>query len=282
MKRICFRFDIDTYLCASKGVPNLIRLGKQENAHFSLFCNMGRGVDLGSYLRPGRHRKEAPGAAKLSNLTKLGWGGYLKTALFNPAVGKSYPSAIREAYGEGHEIGLHGGRNHGEWMSRAARWSEGKIDDEVSWGMEELRKIGVESVVSFSSPGWQGSEGLHDVLRRRGFRIVADEHGRELEGVGDLSRSDLPLYSVPTNLLGEPGGIGYLEHMRARGMTDSQMLDEYEDDLSRVRELAILYDHPYFAGIRELPILRSMIRIAREKNFGIMRIRDIPAATSPS
>jgi peptidoglycan/xylan/chitin deacetylase (PgdA/CDA1 family) len=279
MKSICFRFDVDSCVCAAKGVPNLVELADRLHVKFTFFFNMGRGVHFASLLNSWVQKEKSEPARvtgdKLSNLEKLGWTGYLKTAVINPCVGKSYLSIIDTANKQGHEIGLHGGRNHGEWIKCCDLWDENKIQHEIDWGLGELRCVGIDSVNAFSSPGWQGSACLYEILRNKGFRIVADHHGEDLETVTNLGDENRPLYSIPTNLVGEPGGIGYIEHLRAKHLSDTEILEKFASDLRAKKRLAVMYDHPCFAGIQELGVLETLIQRARDMDFTVVTLSEI-------
>ena len=172
----------------------------------------------------------------------------------------------------GHEVGLHGGSNHGTWHRLAASWDAGTLRREVQHGVAALRQHGVGNVTSFSSPGWQGSAALNGVLDELGFDLVGDAHGTDLQSV---LRPGMRLRSVPTNILGEPGGVGYLEHLRALGMDDDAALERFRTDLGRVPNFAVAYDHPYYAGTRELGLLEKMITEARNLGFEIGTMSDI-------
>ncbi len=268
MKKLCFRFDVDSYLCASRGVPNLIKLAKKNGVHFTFFYNMGRGIHIRSMLKAKMKQNNPQCAAKFSNIYKLGLYGYMKTSLINPMVGTSYPEVIRTAHDSGHEIGLHGGSNHGEWMRNAHSWDANRIEKEVDWGVSKLNDIGIINVTSFSSPGWVAPPELSNVLALKGFNIVADRHGHGMEEIVKIiSNADKILNLVPTNLLGEPAGVGYIENLRASQMSDSEIIQKFKDDLQAVNQLAVIYDHPYYAGIRELSLLEAMIHEAKSMGF---------------
>ncbi len=266
MKIMCFRFDVDTYLCAQKGVPNLTALAKKNDVNFTFFYNMGRGIHIKSVLKKG---KQQPCAEKLPNLNKLGWRGYIVTTLLNPQVGISYPEKIVSAYRNGHEIGLHGGKNHGDWMRNALSWSTNKIEREVEWGLSKLNDIGINNVTSFSSPGWSSPTRLNDILMCKGFTVVADCHGPGMEEIVKIRDNRNTLNLVPTNLLGEPGGVGYIEHMRARQMSNDKIMEKFRNDLKSINKLAVIYDHPYYSGIKELALLEMMIHEAQNMGFHI-------------
>ncbi len=277
MRLFCLRFDIDTYRCMRDGVPNLIELGRRTDARFTFFANMGRSVSRREIFRAmlgsgGKNDEATPVCAKLSNTNKLGYGGYLVTALLNPKLSRYVNGNLAKAKDLGHEVGLHGGSNHGTWHRLAATWDTATLRREVEHGLAELGRHGVNQVTSFSSPGWQGSDALNGVLDELGFELVGGTHGADLNSV---SQPGARLRSVPTNILGEPGGVGYLEHLRALGMDDAAALERFRDDLGRASKFAVAYDHPYFAGTRELDLLEKMINEARQLGFETGTMSDI-------
>ncbi len=267
---------MDTYLCASKGVNNLLDLAEKSSSKFTFFYNMGRGIHYKSFFNKKRKGDAPPAANKLSNLYKLGKFGYLRTAILNPNVGKSYPDIIKLAAQENHEIGLHGGKNHGEWMGNIDVWSESRIKSEIKWGISELDRLGISNVTSFSSPGWKGTEDLNRILWENGFSVIADEHGHNLEVVKRVKIANPHFYSVPTNLLGEPGGVGYIENMCANNLNYKEMLNKFQYDLNKITKLGVMYDHPYFSGIHELKVLGSMIDMVLEQKFYIAKFSEVP------
>ena len=97
-KIICFRFDVDTYPCAAKGVPNLVELARKYDSKFTFYFNMGRAIHIPTLLFAKKPTSLPERAAKLSNMQKLGPIGYVRTALLNPRVGSSFPANIVEAF----------------------------------------------------------------------------------------------------------------------------------------------------------------------------------------
>ena len=60
MKLCCFRFDADTHVCVSVGIPRLVELGNRLGARFTFFVNMGRAFDPGLTLLKASHRLFTP------------------------------------------------------------------------------------------------------------------------------------------------------------------------------------------------------------------------------
>ncbi len=273
MKRFCFRFDVDTHLCISKGMPNLLRLADELDVRFTFFVNMGRGVSRLDCLRGRTSRGRGPMTAKLSNLQKLGLSGFLTAAILNPRVGVAHLDTLRSAHAAGHEIGLHGGMNHATWLNHGALWSADRIRRELAPALDILRQSGIPMPRGFASPGWQGSDSLEEALESLGFIYVADTHDPDAQTVMPV-HPDFRLLAIPTNLSGEPDGVGYLENMRAEGWNDARVLDTFSRQLAD-RHLAVAYDHPYYAGIAELELIRRMICIARDQGYNITTLDDI-------
>ncbi len=266
-KWLILRFDIDTHLCMARGVPALLDLAQQLEVKLNFFVNMGRAVSRWQTLKQFWQSTHTPTAAKLSNLKRLGKYGYLQAALLNPLVGKAYPHILQRIIDEGHHLGLHGGQNHALWQRNAHNWTQSKINDEIHWGIKQLHQAGIEQINSFASPGWNNSAYLPQILIENGFTIVADLHGEQYQHIEILQDK---LISIPTNLLGEPGGVGYVEHLRVYYQTDTAMINRFITDLQKHSQLAVLYDHPVYAGIQEINFMYFLINTAKEQGFKII------------
>src|SRR3989344_2925724 len=273
MKYFCFRFDVDTHKCLSKGVPNILQLGKEVDAKFTFFINMGKAVSYTDYLIKLLNKNNKLGKKiKLSNLNKLGLYDFLIAAIVNPS-GTSYSGVIKLAHNLGHEIGLHGGLNHSKWQNHASSWSRKRLLKEIEFGLKELKKISIIPV-GFSSPDWNGSKELYRVLQELGFQYVADFHENEKQD--DLIRNEsLNLVDVPTNIINEPFGVGYVEHLRARGFDKTDILKNFSEKLDKKNKLAIVYDHPCYVGTKEIEIVKEIVLIARSKGFKIVTINEV-------
>lgn len=270
---LSLRFDVDTELCLREGVPRLLALGEELNCRFTFFVNPGRAIArdrlLAESFRPRSPRQRAP---CLGALRKLGCAELAYLVCLNPRGLPRHASVVRRAWEAGHEIGLHGGRNHGLWQRDAQYWSVSRIHDEIRWGKAVLHQCGVSDLQSFASPGWNAPKELPDILEREGFSIWADVHGNE--GKPYRIAEHTALTEVPTTLSGEPGGVGYLECCRASGDDEARIITRVLDALSGQHSFLCLYDHPFYAGRHELDTLRSIIEEARSTGWMLMPMRD--------
>lgn len=271
-KHICFRFDIDTHVCLSKGLPNLLALAKEEGVSFTFFINMGKGFDRLNSVKNifGRFSdnrfgdsKETGPAENLSMFGKLGRKESLVAMLLNPLVGSKYVSVLKAAVEGGHELGLHGGRNHSCWEKEALTWSSQRLGAEVAYGVNQMIHLGLPRPTSFASPAWQSPDALQSILQEMQFTVCADWRDADSESFQVKSG----VTQVPTNILSPADDVGYIENFRARGADDQAILSHFKAQLAAKNTFAMVYEHPFYAGVHELDVLRGMIRCAKAADF---------------
>lgn len=274
MKYFCFRFDIDSQKCLRDGVPNLLVLANELGVKFTFFVNFGHAVNQISFIKEKLFSQRKMTNVKiLSAFTKLGFKDYVITSLVNPMIGKNDPQILRQIIKSGHELGLHGGKNHDDWFREAHQWPVKKIREELLWGQQLLKNyISYKSVYGFSSPGWNTSTNIRKMLYELGFSYTADIHSdKPIEKI--VIRNGIKC--IPTNIVGEPEGVGYIEFCRASHMDDSEILKDFRKKLMARKKLAVIYDHPYYAGIQELHMVKQMIQMAINMNFTVVSMREI-------
>jgi hypothetical protein len=236
------------------------------------FLSVGRAVSrrgaFGRLLT--RSRSRTPRAAGFSSLRKLGAPRYAALALLNPWIGRGSPSIVERLAVEA-DLGLHGGRNHDTWQNAAHGWSRERVAMELDWALDWLAERGIHPL-GFSSPGWTAPVGLPDLLADRGFLYRGDRYGAELGG-GLEERPGF--FNLATNLVGEPGGVAYLEHMRARGLEDGEIREAFRTRLLEIGEDAVMYDHPYYAGLQAVRLLEDLVRVARDEGFELVTMTDM-------
>ena len=277
-KQFCLRFDVDTAACIEAGVPALLAPAERQHVYFTFHVNMGRAVSYSSMIRkmlfrdgvgPSEHASSTK-TKKLGSLKKLGHLEYIRTAILNPVVGAANGAIIRRALNAGHEIGLHGGKNHATWQYNAHTWSAARIHREILWGKRRLEDICGTEIKSFSSPGWNGSSLINKVLSQLHFDYVADLHGSTSVTERPLEVPIIP--NIRTRLTGEPGGVGYLEWLVASHDSKTEMLGVVSSELKNNEPLTVMYDHPCYAGRGQLALLSEIIDLVRERDYEITTI----------
>jgi peptidoglycan/xylan/chitin deacetylase (PgdA/CDA1 family) len=282
MKYLSFRFDVDTHKCIREGVPNIIQLMNELNTKCTFFVNPGKSVSFIDSLKNvkgdrgnwGNKDSQRETIMQLSAYRKLGFWDYMIAASINPIISQSYKSQIRMIYDHGHEIGLHGGRNHELWHRYASNWNNAFILDEIEWGKEQLQKIIPELKINgFASPGWNSPRQLEKILKKTSFSYIADAHGKENSTA--ITKHLKNISFIHTAILGEPGGVGYIEHCRAKGMSDKAVIKDFEKRLSQQKRYAVIYDHPYFVGVRELDLLGKLMKVGKKMRYRIVPMREL-------
>jgi peptidoglycan/xylan/chitin deacetylase (PgdA/CDA1 family) len=272
MKYFCLRFDVETHKCLRDGVPKLLDLAKKFDVKFTFFVNFGQAVNRIAFLNS-RLKQTNLNEKTLSAWKKLGWRDYLYISLFNPIIGDKELESIKALQKSGHEIGLHGGKNHESWFRFSKIWTSKRIKEEISWSMNQLQRTGGKDFCQgFASPGWSGSEKIYKILPEFGFTYTADIHTNE---VFEKVQKIHGIKNVPTNITGEPGGVGYIEHCRACHMSNSEIMNDFRSKLIRRKRLAVTYDHPYYAGIYEIELLENMLSLVKKMGYKIVTMKEI-------
>ncbi|MBN1941106.1 MAG: polysaccharide deacetylase family protein, partial [Candidatus Diapherotrites archaeon] len=177
MKRFCFRFDVDSENCIRNGVPRLLGLGRELGVKFTFFLNMGKAVNRKAYISKIIGSKGSSQVPKLPNIEKLGKKNFIRLALLNPLTCSANKKIVEMIKEDGHEIGLHGGKNHSTWMHNALKWDSKRIEIEIGWGAREIKKILGEPPLGFAAPGFAASDRIHGALKAKGFLYCSDAFG---------------------------------------------------------------------------------------------------------
>jgi len=250
-------------------------LAEKLGVQFTFFISVGQSVSRPDFIKRALFSglEDSPLAPSLSARQKLGLYEYIKLSLFNSRIGAAHPSIVRDL-SRSQEVGLHGGQNHDTWLHGASHWDRRRLEFELDWALNQLAKMDVQ-VDGFSCPGWRESPHLIEALKARGFKYRADRHGLQETGVVQEAG---PFLNVSTNILGEPGGVAYIEHLRAQSKTDREVLFDFKSRLQAVGDYAVVYDHPYFAGVHELGLVEDCVKLAKDEGYTVLPLREIARA----
>lgn len=272
MKKIVFRFDIDTHKCIRDGVPNLLELSDKYNVPFSFFLNTGKSISLKESIKSmvSKNNKERNEVQMMGAIQKLGFIEYVYTALINPKV-SYYKKQIFDLLNSNCEVGIHGGRNHAIWQNHAKEWNREKVINEIDYAINNIRKIKSDyQLKGFASPAWVHPDSLDDVLKERGFLYSADFH--EIGANPVVINNDFKTIGV--NLFGEPGGVAFFENCRVKNYSTKKIVDIVMEFTNKY-DTVILYDHPYYAGVKELDCISKIIESLQEKNIAICTLESL-------
>lgn len=269
-KKIVFRFDIDTHKCIRDGVPNLLALSAKYNVPFSFFLNTGRTISIKESIKSivAKNNNEVK---MMSAMQKLGYMEYVYTALVNPKV-SNYKNQVRNLLYSNCEVGIHGGRNHAIWQNHAIEWGREKVINELEYAIYNIKKIKPDyQLKGFASPAWVHPGCLDVILKEKGFLYSADFH--EIGANPVIINDDFKTIGV--NLLGEPGGVAFFENCRVKNYSTDKIVDIVMDFTDK-HDTVILYDHPYYAGVKEVDCISKIIeRIQSEKNVTICTLEQL-------
>ena len=262
--------DVDTISCATVGLQSIRQIANQRHFKFTTFFHVGRPIvrlnSIKNRLSGSCHYGETK---TLPPLKKQSLRSIVETIVINPNL-RNYSSVLTDLVADGHEVGLHGGRNHGRWADEVVDWNLAKITQEISWAMCQFEPAIREQLSGFSSPEWRSSDKVEAAVTTLGFSYLADLHGP-----GSVTRqSTTGLSVVNTSGCGEPGGIGFIEYLDANFTSRSRRRDEVHRTLEAGLP-CIFYDHPGYAGIRGRDTFELLVDTLKAEGIEIRLVKEI-------
>lgn len=272
MNKLVFRFDIDTHKCIRDGAPNLVNLSNIHHVPFTFFLNLGKAVSVKETVKNSLNKKCGEAIERMSAREKLGNRDYLYAALINPNL-FHYRKQISGLLKSNCETGIHGGKNHALWGEYADTWNAEQVENEIGWSISMLQKIEpFYQPAGFASPEWRTPKELEKVLLKYHFKYYSDRRcSRDDMCIVDES-GNIP--NVGVNMTGEPGGVAFFENCRVKGMQTAQIISTVINH-AKEHPVTILYDHPYYAGTKELDTIESMIQEAKTEGIEIVTLASI-------
>lgn len=263
MKKVVFRFDIDTHKCIRDGVPSLLMLSNKYNIPFTFFINTGRAVSLKeSIFNLIKHDEEIhENIEMMSAVQKLGVFDYIYAAIVNPTIFQ-YKKQVKMLLDSNCEVGIHGGCNHAIWQKCALGWNTDKIKKELLYSINNIKEIKPNyNMGGFASPAWIHPMELDDVLNELGFLYDADFY----KWGGDPISNKTQKITLGVNLVGEPGGVAFFENCRVKGYSTDKIVKIVMDFIDE-HEITVLYDHPYYAGVKEIETISVLIEKMQKRD----------------
>lgn len=270
---LAFRFDIESLRCLREGVPALRRLARDRGVRFTFFLTMGRAVDIRWAVRRlwcpfAEQANRGRPADRLPIARKLGMWALLETIVFNANLGDKRKE-VNLLVADGHELGLHGGANHGTWQHAIHQFDAEQLEAFVRPVLDEFRRCWGPPK-GFAAPGFQWNEHVLDMLDREGFAYAGDMTGehcfRPSNSRGELYRH----WQVPVNVIGR-NRVGFVEQKLAQGHDAKSVVEAAVAEI-RKRAFAQMFEHPYVMGPHVEVLDKIIERIAPD--YDVMTVEE--------
>ena len=242
-KPFVLRVDIDTVSCV-KSLPSLLTLADALNIKLTIFATLGRTISRKQLFSRLAQRetelKTRTRSHKLSAFQKLGFMGFIETTFINPDIFSRLVPILKSAQRSGHEVGLHGGLNHGLWQHLAPQMDNHEIEAILLPAIERFES-NFGPLHSFTSPGFSINPFAYSLLEQTDCRYVSDS----IDPYGVPRRaSKARLFDLPVTLCGE-NRVDFLEQQYARC---EDPLNDSRPKTSSDRPYEMYYTHPCFAA----------------------------------
>lgn len=253
-----------------EGVPRLLDLAKRTGVKFTFFVNYGRSIDRWQtfFASTGRTIENASGIKKKMSISaKLGKRDVLRTVLLNPRVGASHVNILRRAHDEGHELGLHGGGNHGTWQRAGAHVGRPQLIEWIEPVLALHRSL-VGTGGGFASPGAVAQEALYPLLVDLGFDYVSDL--MDSNALHPFKES-AGIWQIPVTA--QFDSVPIIEHFRALHWDDNSLIEEILRWANNV-QLRTLYGHPVWEGYRDLALFERVVERLKDAGHTFLPYRE--------
>jgi len=256
-KSFFIRIDLESGKGIKEGLPNLLKLFKEENVKGSFYLTMGGEANLVEILK---HR----GKIDYSKERKIKiWGLHekMRMVLFPQDFVERNKEILKKILEEGHEIGIHG------WKHRS--WTRGlnkiSIGNEINKAIKKYEKIFKKRPVSFCAPAMNTNPRVLEILEENQIKFISDFPGEKTKFYRGIK-------NVPVTLMGEKNSP-FIEDLFEKGLRDEQILEGFKEKI-KGKEIASFYIHGLFEAREKIELLRKMIKVLKKEGFENKRIID--------
>ena len=256
---LAFRFDVDTRAGLVERTPPLLDLLARHGLRATFFVVMGREAHLGEIVRL---RFLAPKHTK-STLNVAAKGGVLRVAraaLLPRAVGHAHPDLLREVVRRGHELQPHGW-SHIQWQRNLAAID---VERHLRLAREALEAATGREPDGWASPGRSSDDRVLRALDDAGVRYAGDLDGDGPFVPAGRTHVQLPVTRFET-----------VAQMRARGLSDDEVVDTYLHDVASHPSYCCLYEHPDDLGPAELAVFDRVFAAVRAGGRDVVTLGEV-------
>lgn len=198
MRSVGLRVDVDTLRGTRLGVPNLVKLFKENNIKATFFFSVGpdnMGRHLWRLIRPAFMIK----MLRTRAASLYGWDILLRGTIWpGPVIGERCASQIYETARAGHETGLHAWDHH-KWQTKIEHMDQAEVYRDIRKGYDMMKNILGRDPECFAAPAWKVTPEALYALDQFPFRFESDCRGYSLF-VPAMNGSKLRHVQVPSTL----------------------------------------------------------------------------------
>ena len=259
------RFDIDARNGLVERTPPLLDLLHEFGFRASFFCVMGHEANVLEIVRL-RFLHRSADKARLNVSQKGGLAKLVQAALFPRGVGYRNPDHVRAIVAAGHELQPHGW-SHIQWHRNLDRID---VREHLARAMDTQERILGTRPDGFASPGRSWNEAALDAFDEAGLTYVGDMDGDGPFVPEGRSHLQLPITRFET-----------IAQMRARGLSDDDVVAAYLGDVDANPDYCCIYEHPDDLGPAELALFRRVYDGVRERGIEPVTLGEIARQATP-
>lgn len=273
---ICYRFDVDTRLCARDGVPKLLDVFAKHDAVASFYTVLGREEPYPWVWFQQRILGRRPAAVlsseprpKRSKITKR---EFLRRIVRPVVFAKEQSHNLRRVIDEGHELGCHS-VGHEDWALNLPRLNPDREFDNMARLFKEYFDAEPNS---FAAPTFRTDKRVLDALDSHGFAVAGDLQGDEpFRPV--VNGHKYKHVQVPVNVM-RRDTVPLTEHYWRMGWGDEQIAKAVCEEIESRAEHglpAVVYGHPILEGGSLIGVVERVLAWCDDNDFEFVTARQL-------
>lgn len=295
MPSLVLKIDVDTYRGTQEGVPHLIRLLNQHQAHASFLFSLGpdhTGWALRRVFRPGFFQK----VSRTSVLEHYG----LKTLLYGvllpaPDIGVKSATILRTAHRAGFECGIHTW-DHVTWQDNVRTADDLWTKKQMQSALNRFVDIFGFTPPTHGAAGWQMNPYALQKLDRLHMAYASDTRAALCED-GSLCTPDIGPYRIqgdhgPLSCIQLPTTLPTLDELLGRTIHGT-LIDTTNVAATLLALTATPRDHVYtlhaeLEGQKLAPVFEQLLSGWRAQGYDLLgmgdyyqRVKDMHLPTRP-
>lgn len=264
MPYLLVRYDVDNIADWGMQARMVANALTNEGINATFFINCGQAFHISSLFRgnAGRKDKNIPEMESVSLLKKTGVLNAALTVLRNPAVGKRQVAIGYDLMENGHELALHGGKNHALWQWRGKDFGY-EAFDKMMWPAYQWFCENYRTPAGFSSPGFVCPSAVLDLMDKYGFKYGVDLKGR-LPFRPNRNGVVYNHIQIPATLATDYG-VPLIENLFARGLHRNDILNRMIETVLK-SDFAVYYSHPSLDS-KYIEIVLTFLKTIKENGW---------------
>lgn len=259
----CFRVDIDTWEGVHKGIPECLRLSKENSFPFTYYLSLGKYATGRNLFRI--IKKNEPIRRNIPIWKRNHWKDLFRGILLPPKKIGSNTIKILQEYQANEHTEFHShGYNHVHWANSFDHFSENETSNYLDLMKTEYTKIFGKEPQANAAPNFKVNPFYLAILSSKQFKFASDfvYHSPFLLSSSDKSKK------TEESIVQLPVTEETIESLVMQGKNKSEIIEYYKQRFQKQIDNGIsyvcLYIHAIYEPLKLYSIIEDIIKLTEQ------------------